>query len=46
MDETFPPVVLVEKAKELRRRTENWGIHARQEGIEINLGELLRKNLS
>jgi DHA1 family multidrug resistance protein-like MFS transporter len=46
MNETFPPVVLIEKANELRRRTKNWGIHAKQEEIEVDLGELLRKDFS
>ncbi|CAD0053262.1 unnamed protein product [Aureobasidium pullulans] len=43
--ETYPPVILVNKAAELRRRTKNWGIHAKQEEIEINLRELVEKNL-
>jgi len=46
MEETYPPVILVNKASELRRRTKNWGIHAKQEEIEIDLRELLEKNLS
>lgn len=46
LEETYPPVVLVNKAAELRRRTKNWGIHAKQEEIEVNLQELLEKNLS
>ncbi|KAF2151232.1 major facilitator superfamily [Myriangium duriaei CBS 260.36] len=46
MEETYPPVILVNKASELRRRTKNWGIHAKQEEIEVDLRELLEKNLS
>lgn len=46
MQETYPPVVLVGKAAELRRRTKNWGIHAKQEEIEVDFGELIQKNLS
>lgn len=46
LEETYPPIVLVNKAAELRRRTKNWGIHAKQEEVEINLRELLEKNLS
>ncbi|PGG95786.1 hypothetical protein AJ79_09872 [Helicocarpus griseus UAMH5409] len=46
LQETYPPVVLVEKASELRRRTRNWGIHAKQEEIEIDLRELIEKNFS
>lgn len=44
--ETYPPMILVEKAAELRRRTKNWGIHAKQEEIEVDLRELLEKNFS
>ncbi|KAF2267199.1 MFS general substrate transporter [Lojkania enalia] len=46
LEETYPPVVLVQKASELRRRTKNWGIHAKQEEIEVNFKELLVKNVS
>lgn len=44
--ETYPPVVLVQKAAELRRRTGNWGIHAKQEEVEVDLSELINKNFS
>ena len=46
LQETYPPVILIEKAAELRRRTQNWGIHARQEEIEIDFGELIQKNFT
>jgi MFS transporter, DHA1 family, multidrug resistance protein len=46
LEETYPPVVLVEKASELRRRTKNWGIHAKQEEIEVDFRELVTKNFS
>ncbi|KAK1960769.1 major facilitator superfamily transporter [Colletotrichum eremochloae] len=46
LEETYPPVILVSKASELRRRTRNWGIHAKQEEIEIDLKELVNKNFS
>lgn len=46
MNETYPPVILVEKASELRRRTLNWGIHAKQEEIEVDFRELVSKNFS
>ena len=45
LEETYPPVILVNKAANLRRRTKNWGVHAKQEEIEIDLRELLEKNL-
>lgn len=46
LEETYPPIILVNKAAELRRRTQNWGIHAKQEEIEVDLRELLEKNVS
>lgn len=46
VEETYPPVVLVRKAEELRRGTKNWGIHAKQEEVEIDMGELVVKNFS
>ncbi|EME49321.1 hypothetical protein DOTSEDRAFT_84740 [Dothistroma septosporum NZE10] len=46
LEETYPPVILVNKAADLRRRTKNWGIHAKQEEIEVDLRELVEKNLS
>ena len=46
LEETYPPIVLVEKASELRRRTLNWGIHAKQEEIEVDFRELVTKNFS
>jgi DHA1 family multidrug resistance protein-like MFS transporter len=45
LPETYPPVILVEKAAELRRLTLNWGIHAKQEEIEVDLKELVVKNV-
>lgn len=46
LHETYPPTILVGKAAELRRRTLNWGIHAKQEEIEIDVKELITKNFS
>ncbi|KAL8642639.1 MAG: hypothetical protein Q9228_000688 [Teloschistes exilis] len=46
LEETYPPIVLVEKASMLRRRTLNWGIHAKQEEIEVDFRELVTKNFS
>ncbi len=45
-EETYGPVILVSKASELRRRTRNWGIHAKQEEVEVDLKELVIKNVS
>jgi MFS transporter, DHA1 family, multidrug resistance protein len=46
LKESYAPVVLVEKAEYLRRRTKNWAIHAKQEEIEIDIAELVEKNIS
>ncbi|MBE3109275.1 MAG: MFS transporter [Acidobacteria bacterium] len=46
LEETYPPAILVKKASELRRRTLNWGIHAKQEEIEVDFRELVRHNFS
>ena len=46
LPETYPPIILVNKAAELRRKTKNWGIHAKQEEIEVDFKELITKNVS
>ncbi|KAJ5670469.1 uncharacterized protein N7477_005832 [Penicillium maclennaniae] len=46
LKESYPPVVLIDKAAELRRRTKNWGIHAKQEEIEVDFKELMINNFS
>lgn len=46
LEETYPPVILIQKAADLRRRTKNWGIHAKQEEIEVDFIELVQKNFS
>lgn len=44
--ETYGPVILVSKASEIRRMTRNWGIHAKQEEVEVDFKELASKNLA
>ncbi|THC96193.1 hypothetical protein EYZ11_004356 [Aspergillus tanneri] len=46
LDETYAPVILVRKAAVLRRQTHNWGIHARQDEVEVDFKELLRNNFT
>jgi DHA1 family multidrug resistance protein-like MFS transporter len=46
LEETYAPVVLINKASELRRRTKNWGIHAKQEEIEVDFKEMIVRNVS
>ncbi|KAH2685318.1 hypothetical protein KXV51_009642 [Aspergillus fumigatus] len=44
--ETYAPVVLMEKAAMLRRQTHNWGIHAKQDEVELDLNDLITNNFS
>ncbi|OJJ50345.1 hypothetical protein ASPZODRAFT_149690 [Penicilliopsis zonata CBS 506.65] len=44
--ETYAPVILVNKASTLRRQTRNWGIHAKQDEVEIDIHELVQKNFT
>ncbi|KAL3480523.1 major facilitator superfamily domain-containing protein [Aspergillus californicus] len=44
--ETYAPIILVKKAAIIRRQTRNWGVHARQEELEIEFRELLTKNFA
>lgn len=44
LEDTYPPVVLVEKASELRRATQKLGIHAKQEEIEVDFKEFVSKS--
>ncbi|TVY83808.1 putative transporter [Lachnellula suecica] len=46
LEETYPPIILTTKAAEIRRRTKNWGVHSKQEEIEIDFRELLTKNFT
>lgn len=39
-------IILVEKAATLRRQTRNWGIHAKQDEVEIDIRELITTNFS
>lgn len=41
--ETYPPCILMAKAAALRRQTGNWGIHAKQEKIEVDFKEMAEK---
>lgn len=44
LKETYTPVLLQEKAAEIRRVTKNWAIHAKQEEVELDIGELVHNN--
>lgn len=45
IDETYPPVLLVAKARRLRHDTGNWALHARFEEWDVSVAELGRKFL-
>ncbi|GAB1207446.1 hypothetical protein APSETT445_006163 [Aspergillus pseudonomiae] len=44
--ETYAPMVLVGKASILRRQTHNWGIHAKQDEVEVDFNQLITVNFS
>ncbi|RAH67885.1 MFS transporter [Aspergillus aculeatinus CBS 121060] len=44
--ETYAPALLQQKAAIVRRQTRNWGIHAKQDEVEIDLRELITVNFS
>ncbi|KAF8243643.1 MFS general substrate transporter [Wilcoxina mikolae CBS 423.85] len=46
LEETYPPSILVSKAAHLRRITKNWGIHAKQDEVAVDLRTLISKNFS
>ncbi|KAI1658391.1 polyamine transporter 1 [Daldinia decipiens] len=45
IDETYPPRLLVAKARRLRHETGNWALHAKFEEWDVNIVELARKFL-
>ncbi len=45
LNETYPAVILVSKASRIRKSSKNWGIHAKQEEVEVDLAELVQNNL-
>ncbi|ROT35030.1 MFS general substrate transporter [Sodiomyces alkalinus F11] len=45
VDETYPPSLLVRKARQLRITTGNWALHARFEEWDVTPAELARKFL-
>lgn len=44
--ETHHPILLVDRAEEIRRRTGNWGIHASHEEFKLSLKEIAENNLT
>lgn len=45
IDETYPPILLVYKARRLRHESGNWALHARFEEWDVNITELAKKFL-
>ncbi|KAG6009200.1 hypothetical protein E4U21_003053 [Claviceps maximensis] len=45
IDESYPPKLLVDKARRLRHDTGNWALHARFEEWDVSISELARKFL-
>ena len=43
LDESYPPVLLVYKARRLRIRTGNWALHAKHEEWDVSVREMLEK---
>jgi DHA1 family multidrug resistance protein-like MFS transporter len=44
--ESYHPVILTQKASDLRRRTGNWGIYAPHEVVELDMAELISVNVA
>ncbi|GLB10811.1 hypothetical protein AtubIFM57258_007223 [Aspergillus tubingensis] len=43
LKETYASCLLVSKAATLRQQTGNWGIHAKQEEVEVDIQQLIQK---
>jgi len=46
LKETYAPCVLTAKASLLRKQSGNWGVHAQQEEVELDIGSLAEKYLT
>ncbi|KAI9035367.1 MFS transporter [Aspergillus affinis] len=46
LKETYAQCILVPKAEALRRKTSNWGIHAKQEVVKVDFRQLMEKYLT
>lgn len=44
--ETHHPTILVNKAKMMRKMTNNWGIHAAHENVELSVKEIAQKTIT
>ncbi|CAL9728008.1 polyamine transporter 1 [Monosporozyma unispora] len=44
--ETHHPSILVQKARQMRKDTHNWGIHAAHENVELSIKEIAEKTIT
>ncbi|KAK4508658.1 hypothetical protein PRZ48_002397 [Zasmidium cellare] len=44
--ESYPPAILVAKARTLRMATRNWAIHSKQDEVEVDFHQLITNNFS
>lgn len=44
-EESYHPMILAKKAAEMRKKTGNWGIYAPHEAVELNINEIVSKNI-
>lgn len=45
-EETYHPVILMQKAREIRERTGNWAVFAAHERVELDLKTIVRNNMA
>ncbi|SMN20401.1 similar to Saccharomyces cerevisiae YLL028W TPO1 Polyamine transporter that recognizes spermine, putrescine, and spermidine [Maudiozyma saulgeensis] len=45
-EETHHPTILVAKAKQMRKDTGNWGIHAAHENVELSIRDIVQNTIS
>ncbi|KAL3231767.1 Polyamine transporter 1 [Nakaseomyces bracarensis] len=44
--ETHHPTILVQKAKDMRKATNNWGIHAAHEQVELSIKDIAQRTIT
>ncbi|CCD24797.1 polyamine transporter TPO1 NDAI_0D04840 [Naumovozyma dairenensis CBS 421] len=45
-EETHHPSILVNKAKQMRKQSNNWGIHAAHENVELSIKDIIQKTVT
>lgn len=46
LEETHHPMILVNKAKEIKKRTGNWLVHAPHDEFELSIKDIVEKNIT